>query len=505
MKKLMKKQKNNKGITLLSLVITVIIIIILSTIIMNTVMGDNGIIKKSTETKDKSSNLIIKENSDVNKVMQEYANSMAENIEIPDPVLSGEIETGGTVMESMTNGVIEIEWLSGTSNTISETPNPPKIKNGLPSRTTMELVKFNSNNNTWEEGTEYNYIPGVGNQDNTSSKWANARVTINGIESYFVWIPRYAYRIVYFNSEESKREYQEGKITEAEAVKQGKIIGYSDSRGIVDSSGKKIKEIMSASNTDHLKVNEKYFQTHPAFTNDIENGGWSNELEGIWIAKFESSSVEGNDETLSNNNVTTKTVKVQPGYESWHYINFDNAFTVSKEFSTELNSHLLKNSEWGAVVYLTESKYGRNGTEVECNTEQIAGGGTGISYAYTNNKQSSTGNVYGIYDLSGGHFEQVAGYYKNYSNYSSILDGTNTKYYIAYYGKTKDLAYKYGDATYETSEWHNDDPYFFGDIKIVTYYIIRGGCYYDGGGIFSTYCSDSKLTTDKGFRIAITV
>ena len=40
-------------------------------------------------------------------------------------------------------------------------------------------------------------------------------------------------------------------------------------------------------------------------------------------------------------------------------------YTSARAYATNLNSHMLKNSEWGAVAYLTESKYGRNGEEVD--------------------------------------------------------------------------------------------------------------------------------------------
>ena len=370
-------------------------------------------------------------------------------------------EGGGTEMTDMTNGIIEIKWLDGTSYNVSDTPNAPvtkTISNGK-----MELVKFDSSSQTWVSGTEYSYKAGTGSNDNTTSKWANARVTIDGVDSYFVWIPRYAYRIIYFDSPESKKAYQEGTLTEADAVAQGKIIGYSDSRGIVDAQGKKIESVASTTKT---KVSEDYFMVHPAFINDVDAGGWDSELPGIWVGKYETSSVEGNGNSSTADNVTTKTAKVQPGVSSWRYIQIGNMYTVSYNYARDLESHLLKNSEWGAVAYLTESKYGRNGTEVTINnygTTFYTGGGTETAYI-TNADQSSTGNVYGIYDLSGGAIEAVAGYYNgstrldliNYGGTFASQGGSSTKYATAYTGTSVSTAYKYGDANYETSGWHSD-------------------------------------------------
>ena len=47
----MSKIKENKGITLVALVITVIVLIILAGVTISLVVGDNGIITKSKEAK----------------------------------------------------------------------------------------------------------------------------------------------------------------------------------------------------------------------------------------------------------------------------------------------------------------------------------------------------------------------------------------------------------------------------------------------------------------------
>src|SRR5699024_7411562 len=125
------------------------------------------------------------------------------------------------------------------------------------------------------------------------------------------------------------------------------------------------------------------------------------QIAGIWIGKYETSSVEGNSNSAEDN-VTTKTAQVRAGVSSWRNIQIGNMYTVAKEYATSLESHMIKNSEWGAVAYLTESKYGRNGTEVTINNNgrtYYTGGGAEADTIETNQMQSSTGNVYGIYDL----------------------------------------------------------------------------------------------------------
>ena len=145
---------------------------------------------------------------------------------------------------------------------------------------------------------------------------------------------------------------------------------------------------------------------------------------------------------------------------------------------------MLKNSEWGAVAYLTESKYGRNGTEVSINnngTTYYTGGGAEKAYI-DNVLQSSTGNVYGIYDLVGNAYEYVASYYSG-STSSNLTDyggsfasknGTSDGYSTAYTGTSASSAYKCGDATYETSGWNGDSAYF---VNSGSPFFYRGGSY----------------------------
>lgn len=184
-------------------------------------------------------------------------------------------------------------------------------------------------------------------------------------------------------------------------------------------------------------------------------------------------------------------------------------FTYSKnaygENNITLNSHLMKNSEWGAVVYLTDSKYGRNGTEIAINNSDpvITGSSGGIANATTNdivyeyNSENgflagTTGNIYGIYDMSGGDCEYVAGYYKdgNLTHAQTFATGESDAYSTVYVGTEMKKNYIVGDATYETYTWNQDiDGYGFinvngsvfsrGGWNISTY---RAGLFYFGSG-----------------------
>ena len=547
----MKKHKKRflrkeRGITLIALVITIIVLLILAGVSIAMLTGQNGILTQAqnaseqteigaekeaislaytgavadkggtgavTDTDmddqfnlngtkadaDGTGPIIVTMDDSNRQYMIDTNGNVTGPLKAPEE--TPEPQTGGSI-ETMKYGVIEIKWLLGDTNYVSDTPNAPVIKEDLPEGTTMELVKYEDGK--WTQGTDYNYVAGSGTTDNRKSKWANARVTIDEVDSYFVWIPRYAYRIIYFSSQDTKDAYLTNGDTSG-------IIGYSDSRGIVDKDGKKVDGVAS---TTSLNVGD-YFRVHPAFMNDsennYENGGWNEDLAGIWVGKYESS----HSDATSSSSGSETTIKVQPGVRSWGNREIGDMYIYAKAYSTNLNSHMLKNSEWGAVAYLTESKYGRNGTEVTINNSisYITGSaensvdaekddGTTSEYWSTQGVlASSTGNVTGIYDLSGGSVERVAAYLdlNGISYGSSLLNETNKWYVTIYTNSSASSGYKLGDATYETSGWHDDLAYFVNPCCGA--FFNRGGSSYDGSdaGVFNFNRDTGYTISTSGF------
>ena len=70
--------RRNSGITLIALVVTIVVLIILATVSINTVLGDNGIIKKAQEAKEAYSKSVKAEDT----AMQELLNEMAQYEEV---------------------------------------------------------------------------------------------------------------------------------------------------------------------------------------------------------------------------------------------------------------------------------------------------------------------------------------------------------------------------------------------------------------------------------------
>ena len=368
--------------------------------------------------------------------------------------------------------------------------NAPQLKGN------MELVKYDEGTKQWvtdETNSEYSYEEQSGTTENGgTSHWANARVTIDDVESYFVWIPRYAYKIDSTNHViDVKFIKNTGKI-----ATDGTVCKYADDPTLNTA-------------TDYI--------IHPAFTANADlGGGWDTELSGIWVGKYESARSNSNGTVQG----TSTKIKIQPNVTSWREITIGDAYTNSLNYSQDLKSHMLKNSEWGAVAYLTHSKYGRNGTEVTINNnsnyltgnagDSISAAESATTNAYNTEKgvlASSTGNVYGIYDLSGSSYEYVAAYYVGGSNltYGSLFtDGTSNEYSTTYDGTNLDIDYKTGDATKETKEWNGDYANF---VNSLSPFLGRGGSYnntFDAGAFNfgDAYGSGGSSTS---FRVCLVV
>ena len=423
---------------------------------------------------------------------------------------------------SQAYGRIEVVWLDTEDNVIPE-PNQPNLGNMIP----VKWNGFNESETTADDLEWYNYKAKTGTEDNLDSHWANAKNKIGEVESYFVWIPRYAYRITYYANETSNQ-----------------VTGYCDGKGIREVNGTVRQQIGTAK---EVISNGKSYIVHPAFrdgtSNNFKNGEWDSELSGIWVAKYE---VSHSDATLSSAG-SSNTMKIVPRVQSWRSITIGNMYTNSYNYDRSKESHLMKNSEWGAVAYLTHSQYGRNGHEIDINnsSDYITGNGGGSTNASSTSeepnayntekgaKASTTGNIYGIYDLSGGAWEYVASYISNgnaiLSNGSSFTnttkdaegykkEGFSTKYATVYpynssnddgannYSDYKNAGYGYGDAILETSQangigsWHSGCSFF--PLRDGSFFICGG--FYDTGANAGAFCFNhgygGTVNTNRSFR-----
>ena len=79
------KKINESGITLVALVVTMIILMILASVTINVILGEGGLIQSAQKAKNLSEQTALKEEQELNELMAEFTNLMAEDSAIPEP------------------------------------------------------------------------------------------------------------------------------------------------------------------------------------------------------------------------------------------------------------------------------------------------------------------------------------------------------------------------------------------------------------------------------------
>ena len=272
---------------------------------------------------------------------------------------------------------------------------------------------------------------------------------------------------------------------------------------------------------------------HDAFTFGTQ------ELNGFWVGKFENSSnVTCTPAEFSaveaECNLTTIRPKILPNVTSWRGASIStffndmqkmtessNQYGFDKTKNTTLDTHMLKNNEWGAVAYLTQSIYGRCTSSTSCTEVGInnsssyitgygapAGSGTsGTNGTYETSlgmDASTTGNIYGVYDMSGGAYEYVMGNYNNNISNSQFTTLPNTKYYNVYTTKSDYTNAGLQHALEETKNWYGDIAIF---VSSIDPWFNRGGvCGYPGNaGVFYFGRNSGGSGTPLGSRLSVTI
>ena len=536
--------------------ITIIILLILATISIQS-LTNTGLFKNAQKAKDETQNAA--ENQA--KILNEYEEEL-------NKYISGNKKT------LQADG----SWNS------SKKVNSPQLMEGMTGI-------------YWDEtGTETEV--NVDNQDKwydySAQKWANAvtKDSNGNITGYFVWIPRYAYKI-----ENGRYTSTTGKIS----------VKFLQGTTNKDESN----ETISTTYPETTGTTMSAYVVHPSFTNGTSNhymnGEWDKEISGYWVAKypagFQANTITNNNGALSttisnssdtvvysdkkytsyNASMTTNALSqnlTSSGYASqklsypvfkpltyaYNNISTGDAYTISKEIasassfyglnSTKTDSHQMKNSEWGAVAYLTQSSCGRDGKEISLNnyyTTESSPWRTAITGMCTNgtsgNKTttlgnayntkigvtgSSTANVTGIYDLNGCVWEHTAAYISNgnaslssygqsYANTTANTNGyqtlstkwatvypynssdNNTNNYNIYLGK-KSTTHGFGDAVLETSTTGSGSTSWNGDYSYFPYtsypFFKRGGYYGDtsSAGVFAFGSNVGDPWFHYGFR-----
>jgi hypothetical protein len=181
----------------------------------------------------------------------------------------------------------------------------------------------------------------------------------------------------------------------------------------------------------------------------------------------------------------------------------------------------MKLSEHGAVKYLSHSKYGINtNIRLNNNSNRLTGCGASTDFAAEstsceiafgnsslNYPQSSTGNIYGIFDLSGGVDDRLMAIYKErYTTESEFTSLPASKYYdnitSSTYSEGCDGTTCYGFGLTETYGWYSQDIEC--QVDSSDPFVTKGNSFDDSttSSIFHTSCSSGRSNNDA-YRVVI--
>jgi len=429
--------------------------------------------------------------------------------------------------------------LNGTDPIIKDNLIPITIENN-------GIVKKADESKEWYSYTKKNWANAIILKDESVHYSVNEVIPESNIESYFVWIPKYRYQL-----------WDLGNYSELTSIDESKVHIIPLIFGDYNTSDEKDNECttpMESGSSGSCKVGD--YMTHPAFL--------SIPSTGFWVGKFET----GSTLTENFNVINGDAIQIKPNVVSWRSINVSNAFYTSFNYKRNLDSHMMKNTEWGAVAYLSHSEYGlhqsvrfnNNGnymtgyasvneptcgysnTNLDCNSY-----GTSESITKPYNSEiaylaSTTGNISGIYDMSGGAWEYVMGvliddnknpysgrnatfhsnFVGNFTESGSLSVGyavPSLKYYDSYSYQSSFFSSRilgdatgemgpfyevqYGDRERYVSSWYEDYANTFSPLYP---WLGRGGAHPYGlaSGIFA-FLNDYGSNWDyMGFRLVMT-
>ncbi len=511
---------------------------------------------------------LLKATNEVTVTLRVTFNHSAEDIP-KNPVTLGGLDRG-FIFESLSEE--ESDEQSGSS--LDSIPNPPELNGDMipvyyEATTTTDGVwkkaDINNENNNWYDYANQKWANAVTIISDKRNEIKNAAIgtpiDMNDINTMWVWIPRYSYTI---KSEDGGENYF-GKASFGNNNPSRDLPGEIDVKFI-----SKVTETGTAQYTGNTPTN---WRTNEAFDFDGEK------KSGLWIGKFEvSGNLTSDGQACVDNLCDSSKITIKPGeislvnqtVSSFFYMSRSMQLHDNNIFGFDANSgdlHMMKNDEWGAVAYLFQSRYGKYGNtdytgankEIYINnySEHItgnSGGSPNASYAdakYTYNNMtdlgkgkgqagpgaSTTGTIYGIYDMNGGAYDYLFVILKDYNNLYTSLSGfkglgitgsevgkielPNQKYYNIY--KSFDLSSRdfvdtkanqacndnicYGHALSET---FSNDSAFYGDkasfIEMEYSFFKRGGDYGNSNfaGIFDSRSSDGYWSPGSSTRLTLT-
>jgi len=358
-------------------------------------------------------------------------------------------------------------------------------------------VNNNTANHIWYDYDNFQWANVVTVSEDNRSKYINSpvgtEIDINDINAFFVWIPKYKYFVI---SGDGNNSYE--RLINVNFVNREDIDKVGSVTCIESISNKEDSHLYSEICNDNIYgdiQNNLSTYLHPAFD---EN------LGGFWIGKFANPNrnsyvIKADSSTDLGVEFTNSMVRkmIAPGniygfVQNRSFVYNDLNWSY-KNANNHLDAHPINSMEWGALAILANSSYGKSGNPMYYN-ESVKGftriynnasinysgrstnytsSSTSISNSSTNivswndltdlthtknsvtypigykgAGSSTTGTIYGVYDMAGGNNTFVMGIFMNedgtspyeissdyytaysFSPYKGLIDGNDKSVYL---------------------------------------------------------------------------
>ena len=396
-------------------------------------LPENVIIAESSMSKNSTIGLV--EANETKSISLVIVNNSTESITVSFSVINGYKNGGDLIVEEGKKLIDEVYQVNP--------PNEPALTDNLvpvyydEEIGTWKTANYDNKNNQWYNYSEKKWANAVlltETKRNDMTKDANGNYVPDqvvgdteesGTLAFYVWIPRYKYKV-----------WNKDKVIGTDSYD-----AYNTGIDIIFEHGTNTTGTIEC-NYDFTKVatetvrNEECtgsngdYYTHPAFTFGED------ELTGFWMGKFELSSVGGTIDNVGGS-IDTSTAAfatnisplILPNVISWRFSPIDiywknindinsnsNIYGLNYD-KTSIDSHMITNLEWGAVVYLSHSKYGTCGNGI-CQDIGINNSGKKLEYTFKFNDRSIINSVIYTGRSKGDFFETSGDNYSLYGTYT---------------------------------------------------------------------------------------
>ncbi len=387
----MKLKNNNKGITLIALVITIIVLLILAGVAIATLTGDNGILTKAVTAKDRTTEAEAKEVVQLEAIgsidntgkfnKEDFKTNVKQNLGVTDSNIK---ENGNKITVTYKGYDVTVDATTGKVTAVVKTGETPPAGDYNTGTTVEEAIAqdkpYEENTTITDDfGNKVKVPAGFKIAEDSSTSVTGGVViqdaTYEGtIGSEFVWIPvgeiktsetetvtinlgRYS-----FNSQGEKSDYS-GTNKEENSKDTGNLLNYGNAIA-TDIEDFRLKASAERSGGYYIGRYEARVDNATLDENEIKNpgpSGYYNGSDTMWTG------YEGGQ-------LVTK-----PNSQVWNYVTQNKAAELSKNMYTDktFTSDLMDSYAWDTAILFIQKVTNENyANQNSLNTESPANRGT---------------------------------------------------------------------------------------------------------------------------------